>query len=150
MPAMRKLAKGLTTGVGVFASTFVGNTIEEQFDLGGNGVGVAQMAIGAGTALASERAAGALGQRVTQAQGNESLVEVGIEHVGYGIHGAGFAEVADNLRGVGGEAQTGASADRVVTVNARAQGNSPSNGQMRQAPQREQAAATQGFSLDSG
>lgn len=106
----RKLAKGLTTGVGVFASSYVGNTIESQFDLSGNGIAATQLALGAGLAVGSERLGGLAGQRTGA---DDSLLEIGIEHVGYGIHGAGFAELADNV-------QTGQSADRVVAVRARA------------------------------
>jgi len=105
----RKLAKGLTTGVGVFASTFVGNLMEDNLPLGGTGVGVGQMALGAGIAVGSERLGGALGQRTG---GRDSLMEVGVEHIGYGIHGAGFAELADEM-------QTGAQSERMVNVRAR-------------------------------
>jgi len=140
----RKLAKGITTGIGVFASTFVGNTIENRFDLGGNGVGAAQMAVGAGVAVASDRVAQLAGQQSTAARGSEGLIELGVEHVGYGIHGAGFAEVADNLQGAGGE--TGAPADRVVTVNAQAQGNNAS--QMSQSARSAQSGTE--FSVDTG
>jgi len=105
----RKLAKGLTTGVGVFASTFVGNVMENRLPFGGTGVGVGQMALGAGIAVGSERLGELAGQRAGQPAG---LMEIGIEHVGYGIHGAGFAELADEL-------QTGARAERMVNVKAR-------------------------------
>lgn len=105
----RKLAKGLTTGVGVFASTFVGNTIENNLPFSGVGVGVGQMALGAGIAVGSEQIGDAVGRQVNQPDG---LLELGVEHIGYGIHGAGFAELADEL-------QTGASSERMVSVNAR-------------------------------
>jgi hypothetical protein len=110
----RKLAKGITTGIGVFGSTLVGNVMEEQLPIQGNQVGVGQMALGAGIAVGSERLGSVLGQRAGQPEG---LVEIGVEHIGYGIHGAGFAEVADNL-------QTGARSDRVVSVNTRDMGSS--------------------------
>lgn len=105
----RKLAKGLTTGVGVFASTFVGNVMENRLPFSGTGVGVGQMALGAGIAVGSERLGEVAGARAGQPQG---LMELGIEHIGYGIHGAGFAELADEL-------QTGARAERMVNVKAR-------------------------------
>lgn len=117
----RKLAKGLTTGVGVFASTFVGNAAEDYVPGGGIGVAGTQMALGAGIAVGSEKLGDAAGSRVGADSG---LMELGVEHVGYGIHGAGFAELADEM-------QTGASADRVVTVNAQAdsvQQNESDNG----------------------
>lgn len=120
----RKLAKGLTTGVGVFASSFVGNTIEDAAPFGGTGVAASQMVLGAGVAVGSEKLGGAVSGRTGAQQG---LVELGVEHIGYGIHGAGFAELADTM-------QTGADTDRVVTVNARSddaqnqQNNSGSSG----------------------
>jgi len=118
----RKLAKGLTTGVGVFASSFVGNTIEDLAPFGGTGVAAAQMTLGAGVAVGSEK----LGEQVSGRTGaQQGLVELGVEHIGYGIHGAGFAELADTM-------QTGAATDRVVTVNARsdnAQDENASSGQ---------------------
>jgi len=128
-----KLAKGLTTGVGVFASTFVGETVEDQFGLSGMGVGLSQMAIGAGVAVGSEQLGGIIGQRASVGNG---LLEAGVEHVGYGIHGAGFAQLADELQ------QSGASADRVVTVNANADRNS-------QTSQNTSSAGADEFSLDT-
>lgn len=104
------LAKGLTTGAGVYSSTFIGNRIESQFNLGGNGVAAAEILLGAGVALGAPRIAGMAGGRVG---GRQNLLSTGVEHFGYGVHGAGFAELADNV-------QTGQRASRVVTVNARA------------------------------
>jgi hypothetical protein len=114
-----KLTKGITTGVGVFGSTFVGNAIENNSDFGDLGVAGGQMLLGAGIAVGSERLGSLAGER-TGAQAG--LVEVATEHIGYGIHGAGFAEAADSLN----SEQTGAmrdSPDRVVTVDARAGGS---------------------------
>jgi len=91
------------------------------------------MALGAGVAVGSEKLGGAVSGRTGAQQG---LVELGVEHIGYGIHGAGFAELADTI-------QTGAAADRVVTVNARsddAQMNQENNASSGQA---------QSFSLDT-
>lgn len=130
----RKLAKGLTTGVGVFASTFVGNVMEDRLPLGGTGVGVGQMALGAGIAVGSERLGAIAGQRAGQPQG---LMEIGIEHVGYGIHGAGFAELADEL-------QTGARSERMVNVSARRDNASQQTGQQASAN-----GQSQTYSLDT-
>lgn len=130
----RKLAKGLTTGVGVFASTFVGNVMENRLPFGGTGVGVGQMALGAGIAVGSERLGELAGQRAGQPAG---LMEIGIEHVGYGIHGAGFAELADEL-------QTGARAERMVNVKARRDSASNQTGAQASQQQREQ-----NYSLDT-
>jgi len=130
----RKLAKGLTTGVGVFASTFVGNVMENRLPFGGTGVGVGQMALGAGIAVGSERLGEVAGQRAGQPQG---LMEIGIEHVGYGIHGAGFAELADEL-------QTGARAERMVNVKARRDSANNQTGAQASQQQREEQ-----YSLDT-
>lgn len=119
----QKLAKGITTGIGVFGSTYVGNAVENNSDFGDLGVAASQMVLGAGIAVGSDR----LGQMAGERTGAQSgLITVGVEHIGYGIHGAGFAEAADSLN----TEQTGARSgnpDRVVTVDARASGNSNNN-----------------------
>jgi len=118
----RKLAKGLTTGVGVFASTYTGNAIENNTNLGSLGIAGTQMALGAGVAVASERLGDELSGRTGAEQG---LAEVGVEHIGYGIHGAGFAEAADELS-MGQTGAMGREPDRVVSVNANADNGSGS------------------------
>jgi hypothetical protein len=130
----RKLAKGLTTGIGVFGSSFIGNTLEDQLPFSGYGVGVGQMALGAGIAVGSEKLGGVVGGRTGA---RDSLVETGIEHVGYGIHGAGFAEVADQL-------QTGARAERMVNVRARRD-----DAQQRAASDTGSASMGDSYSLDT-
>lgn len=112
---MTKLAKGLTTGAGVFASTFVGDLIDDSVPGGDLGTALGQMAVGAGVAVGAERISGrAVDQRDFSV--NTALVETGVEHFGYGIHGAGFAELADKI-------QTGASSrERMVSVSARSDG----------------------------
>lgn len=127
---MRRLAKGLTTGAGVFASTFVGNALENRAGLSGLSVPLGQMVIGAGVAVGSDRLGEAVNMRTSR--GNRSLFTTGVEHFGYGVHGAGFAEAAENI-------QSGQRADRVVTVNARSD----------EAAQRS-ADANADFSLDTG
>lgn len=129
-----KLAKGLTTGLGVFGSSFIGNTMEDQLPFSGYGVGVGQMALGAGIAVGSEKLGGVVGGRTGA---RDSLVETGIEHVGYGIHGAGFAEVADQL-------QTGARAERMVNVRARRQ-----EAQQRSASENNAGGMGESYSLDT-
>jgi hypothetical protein len=110
---LNKLAKGLATGGGVFASTLVGDTLDEFVPGGDTGVALGQMALGAGVAVGAERIAPGNIQ-----QGNFSvdanLAEAAVEHVGYGIHGAGFAELADMV-------QTGSDVGRTVSVRARAE-----------------------------
>lgn len=129
-----KLAKGLTTGIGVFGSSYIGNTMEDQLPFSGYGVGVGQMALGAGIAVGSEKFGSMVGGRTGARDG---LVETGIEHVGYGIHGAGFAEVADQL-------QTGARAERMVNVRARRQ-----EAQQRASSNSNAGGAGESYSLDT-
>jgi len=117
---MNKLAKGLTTGAGVFASTIVGDTIDEIVPGGDTGTAVGQMALGAGVAVASDRIApGDLNENAFSV--DSSLIETGVEHFGYGIHGAGFAELADMV-------QTGAQTGQTVTVRANADNAQNSSG----------------------
>lgn len=109
---LNKLAKGLTTGAGVFASTLVGDTIDEFVPGGDTGTALGQMAVGAGVAVGAERISG----RATDVDSfsvGAGLFETGVEHFGYGIHGAGFAELADMV-------QTGAHTGQTVSVRARA------------------------------
>lgn len=110
---LSKLARGLTTGAGVFASTIVGDLLDEAVPGGDTGVALGQMAVGAGVAVGAERIApGNLNESNFQIDAN--LLEAGVEHFGYGIHGAGFAELADQV-------QTGAQTGQSVTVRARSQ-----------------------------
>lgn len=109
---LTKAAKGLTTGAGVFASTFVGDAIDDVVPGGDNGVAIAQMAAGLGVAVGAERISGrAVDQNSFDI--DAALFETGVEHFGYGIHGAGFAELADQI-------QTGAQTGQTVTVRANA------------------------------
>lgn len=117
----KKLAKGLTTGAGVFVSSYVGEAVETQTDLGAMGIGLSQMAVGAGAAVASEQLTDTVLGDVGVA---DDLIELGGEHIGYGIHGAGFAQIADELQAELSDQQTGAAVDRVVTVEADAEMNS--------------------------
>ena len=118
-----KLVRGITTGVGVFGSTYVGNAIENNSDFGNLGVAASQMVLGAGVAVGSER----LGQMAGERTGAQAgLVSVATEHIGYGIHGAGFAEAADSLNSEQTGARTG-NPDRVVTVDARASQEAQTN-----------------------
>lgn len=109
---MVKLAKGLTTGAGVFASTLVGDLIDDAVPGGDVGTAFGQMAVGAGVAVGAENISGrALNE--SNFEINSALIETGVEHFGYGIHGAGFAELADQV-------QTGAhTGNRMVSVSAR-------------------------------
>jgi hypothetical protein len=122
-----KLIRGLSVGTGVFVSKYTGDILEEQLNLQGISVSAGQMALGAGIAIGAEEIGNVSG--ISAGRG-EGLAETVIEFGGYGVHGAGFAEAAENLQGGTQSAQTGASADQVVRVRARgddAEMNSSSN-----------------------
>jgi hypothetical protein len=132
---LTKAAKGLTTGAGVFASTFVGDAIDDVVPGGDNGVAITQMAAGLGVAVGAER----ISDRAVNQNSfdiDAALFETGVEHFGYGIHGAGFAELADQI-------QTGAQTGQTVTVRANAD-----NAQTSQGVRTQQGAASD-FSLDT-
>ena len=113
-----KAARGFSVGVGVFGSSFVGNTIADNTSLGNTGVALGEVGVGAAHALLSDE----LGNQLAGVDMRlANIADMGVEHVGYGVMGAGLAELADEM-------QTGAAADRVVTVNERSQGQSQSSG----------------------
>ncbi len=132
---LTKAAKGLTTGAGVFASTFVGDAIDDYVPGGDNGTALAQMAAGLGVSVGAER----ISQRTVDERNfdiDSALFETGVEHFGYGVHGAGFAELADQL-------QTGAQTGQTVTVRAR------SDDTMTEEPEEATGNATNAYSLDT-
>lgn len=114
---VEKALKGTAVGIGVFGSTLVGNTIERNTGFGNLGVAASQAALGYGAAVMSdyvgEQASG-FDQRV----GN--ILDMGIEHVGYGIHAAGVAEGADVV-------YNGSLPTSNVQVNRRSQSSSNGN-----------------------
>lgn len=130
-----KLVRGVSTGVGVFASRYVGSFIDNQTGLGNLEVGAAQGLVGYGVAVATD-----IGP-VAQTLGTGTMLDNAVEHVGYGIHAAGFAEALDEL-GVGTQtgarSQTGA---RVVRVDA--------NSESQQTGQTTQRSRFEEFSLDT-
>lgn len=87
-----KLVKGGLVGVGTFTSSYIGNEVEKRAGLGGMGVAGSEIAVGAGVAVASEHFLGSNGQ----VRGFN--VQQGAEYVGYGIQGAGWAELADTVQ----------------------------------------------------
>lgn len=106
---LEKLKRGAYVGAGTFVSSFVGNAIEDFTPLGGIGVALGQVGVGAGVAVGTDMALGDPRVDVT----NEEMVAQAGEFMGYGVIGAGFSELAENVQA---QAQTGASADRVVDV----------------------------------
>ena len=113
-----KAARGFSVGVGVFGSTFVGNTIADRTSLGDTGVALGEVGVGAAHALLSDEIGNQLASFDTRLA---NIADMGVEHVGYGVMGAGVAELADTM-------QTGAAADRVVTVNERQESQSSESG----------------------
>ena len=117
---LTKAAKGITTGAGVFASTFIGDTMDEYVPGGDNAVALGQMAAGLGVSIGAEKISDrAVNERDFDV--DSAFFEEGVEHFGYGTHGAGCAELADQL-------QTGAQSGQTVTVRARSD-NTANQGQ---------------------
>ncbi len=104
-----KAAKGFSVGVGVFGSTYVGNTIADNTELGNTGVAAGEAVVGMGAAVLSDE----LGNQLMRFDRRlADIASFGAEHVGYGIMGAGVAEAADNM-------QTGAGTQEYIQVDSR-------------------------------
>lgn len=135
---LTKLKRGAFVGLGTFASSFIGNAVEDFTPVSGMGVALAQVGVGAGVAVGTDMALGDPRVNVT----DEELVAQAGEFMGYGVIGAGFAELAESVQtGV----QTGQEADRIVTV--RADSGQGSNGSSQR--QTGQSAERKEFSLDT-
>lgn len=107
---MEKAVRSIGTGLGVLGSSSVGDFISNNSSLGNVGVGLGQFAVGHGVALATEQdmVSGLLGSRR-----RKGMILDGVEHVGHGVAGAGFAEAGETFR-----TQTSQQADEVVRVEA--------------------------------
>lgn len=79
-------------GLGSFASSYVGNFLDDFIPGGNAGVGAAQMLAGAGAAA---YIGGSRGGSMTS--GLDFDTNEMIRHVGYGVGGAGFADIANAL-----------------------------------------------------
>lgn len=110
---LAKLRRGMFTGVGAFASTIVGDQIEQRFGLSNVGVSAATLAVGVGTSVAADEF---IDRR-------SSIPNDVVEFAGYGMQGSAWAELADEISS-GSAPQTGA---RVVNVTANASEQSSTN-----------------------
>lgn len=106
-----KLKRGLYVGAGTFMSSYVGNQVEEFTGGSGAVVAMSQVGVGSVMAIGTDAVIGNLDREISR---ENELVQMG-EFAGYGVIGAGAAEFAENVRTDG---QTGAEADRIVSVNA--------------------------------
>jgi len=96
-------------GVGTFGSSFIGGTLADQLPVGDVGVSGVQALAGAGAAtFISERQG-----RTTMTSGLTFDVNEMARHASYGVGGAGFAELADSVRGSGGSSSQGQSKNMV-------------------------------------
>lgn len=82
---MKKLKNGFFVGMGTFGSTFVGNFLDDQLPGGDIGVGVGQLAVGAGMSVAADEFI----------DNRSSIPNDVVEFSGYGVQGAAWAELAD-------------------------------------------------------
>lgn len=103
-----RLLKGAYVGVGSFASSFVGQAIEDNTPLGDIETAVAQAALGAGMSVGVDEVF----------DDPSSMPNDAVEFAGYGLQGAAWSQVAEDL--MAGGSQSGFTADRVVEVNASA------------------------------
>lgn len=105
-----RLVRGAYVGVGSFASQFTATILEDTLPVGDVGSSVAQV----GTGLA-------LSVGVDEVFDNpQSAPNDLVEFAGYGIQGAGFADLADHIHAQVGEGETGqmVSVDRNPTPQA--------------------------------
>lgn len=106
-------------GAGTFASSFVGGVLSDQLPVGDIGVSGAQMLAGAGAAayISDQRGAGQM------TRGLDVDVNEAGRHAAYGLGGAGFAELAENIQsGSSSQSQSG------DMIEVRTRSNASSNG----------------------
>ena len=117
-----KLKKGAFVGVGSFASSYVGSQIADRTGLTELQISGAKVALGAGAAYVSAD------DDILEVSG---MVRQAGEFAGYGMQGAGWAEIGQNFNaGVGGgrgrRASKRASSRRVETRTVQTDGGSGS------------------------
>ncbi len=120
--------RGAFVGAGSFASSFAGSFIEQYAPGGDITTGAGQVALGLGISVGVDEVF----------DKPQSLPNEAAEFVGYGVQGAGFANLGETV-------QTGVQTGRVVDVERRTD-----NGQNRTSSETaQQAEATAGYSLDT-
>ena len=98
----QRLMRGAFVGAGSFASSFAGSFIEQYAPGGDITTGAGQVALGLGISVGVDEV-------FTQP---DSVPNEAVEFVGYGVQGAGFANLGESI-------QTGAQTGRVVNVKSR-------------------------------
>jgi len=88
-------------GVGTFGSSFIGGALADNLPVGDVGVSGVQALAGAGAASFIAERQG----RQSTTSGLSFDVNEMARHASYGVGGAGFAELADSVRGSGSSSQ---------------------------------------------
>lgn len=118
--AMEKLKNGLFVGLGVFSSQFIGDKMAETMPGGQVAVGAGQLAVGAGVSVAADE----------MISDRSSVPNDVVEHAGYGIQGAAWAELADTMSsGSTSGGVTEVDVTRVQRNRSNGQQTSPSTGE---------------------
>lgn len=123
-----RLMRGAFVGIGSFASSYTGSFIEQYAPGGDLTTGLGQIGLGLGVSVGVDEV-------LTD---TDSIQNDAVEFIGYGVQGAGVANLGEYL-------QSGAQTGRVVNVSQRSQNqtNNQDNETARQAP------ASAGYSLDT-
>lgn len=123
-----RLMRGAFVGLGSFTSSFAGSFIEEYAPGGDLATGAGQVAIGLGVSVGVDEVL----------DSRNSLPNEAVEFAGYGIQGAGWANLGESI-------QTGAQTGRVVSVSeGGSNGSSNSNNSQASETQNNRA-----YSLDT-
>lgn len=120
--------RGAFVGAGSFASSFAGGFIEQYAPGGDITTGAGQVAIGLGISVGVDEVF----------DRPDSVPNEAVEFVGYGVQGAGFANLGESI-------QTGAQTGRVVNVQSRSGNQSNQNNE----EMAQQASPSAGYSLDT-
>lgn len=125
-----RLMRGAFVGAGSFVSSTAGGLIEEHLNLGDMGTAAGQVVVGAGVSVGADEVF----------EEPESIPNEFLEFAGYGIQGAGFANLGEALA-----AQTGASPSRssgeVVKISTDSGSSSQTGSESRTQPKEEKFLA---------
>lgn len=123
-----RLMRGAFVGAGSFVSSTAGGLIEEHLNLGDMGTAAGQVVVGAGVSVGADEVF----------EEPESIPNEFLEFAGYGIQGAGFANLGEALA-----AQTGASpsSGEVVKISTDSGSSSQTGSESRTQPKEEKFLA---------
>lgn len=109
---MEKAKRSAFVGAGAFVSGYVGDQIADfSSDIGDRGVAIAKIGLGVGAATVADDD----NLLMDLDARNDSMQSMAVEYAGYGLSGAGFAELGQNLDigfGGGGSSGRGSSSRR--------------------------------------